>query len=101
MTTQHTPGPWKANADITLNRLTNHPGRHNYVEVSTTDGVIRVYGSDTDRMLAAAQLIAAAPELLAAAQRVRGISGAIGSLALDNALNQLADAIAKDTGKGA
>ena len=83
--TQHTPGPWRVgDAGWTVFGPPNgEPSPETIAEI---------------RRRKNARLIAAAPELLEAAQRVTGISWAVGSLALNDSIEQLRAAIAKATG---
>ncbi|MFY2945848.1 hypothetical protein ACOTJB_23805 [Achromobacter xylosoxidans] len=61
MTTNHTPGPWRYEA--------GRDGRPPYV-IRRTEGGFVVVGMTADRQEADARLIAAAPELLEALQKL-------------------------------
>lgn len=61
MTTKHTPGPWRYEA--------GRDGRPPYV-IRRTEGGFVVVGMTADRQEADARLIAAAPELLEALQKL-------------------------------
>ena len=81
----HTPGPWRVGdaGRTVFSPPSGEPSPEIIADI---------------RLRKNALLIAAAPELLKAAQRVTGISWAVGSLALNDSIEQLRAVIAKATG---
>ena len=91
--TQHTPGPWQMGGELISKEGSN-------LEIASvwSESANRKLSPRQSEADANARLIAAAPELLEAAQRVTGISWAVGSLALNDSMEQLRAVIAKATG---
>lgn len=95
--TAHTPGPWKF--DNTSGCRPIKAGKHGthkqaqYRHIAHTDGLF-----DDEEDKANANLIAAAPELLAALLAVKACGGASGEYCIDCSY-QIDDAIAKAKGE--
>lgn len=101
MSTKHTPGPWKTR------RFDNEAdGRHNFTVQAALCEVARMSQVDQDVAEANARLIAAAPELLALAEKTEQLAGIapwVGDPEMKRLLLSVADEaralIAKSTGK--
>ena len=89
----HTPGPWQIGGELISQKGTNK-------EIASVwaYSANRKFSPRQSEADANARLITEAPELLKAAQRLTGISWAVGSLALDDSIEQLRAVIAKATG---
>jgi hypothetical protein len=83
----HTPGPWQV--------------RDNRVEFGSDGYTVAVVTKGCPEFEGNARLIAAAPELLAALERLLGIAWSVGSLAWDDAVAQARLALARAKGGAA
>lgn len=95
VTSQHTPGPWSAHGPIVLAQ--GPTKRHVYLAILVDPFEHCTYSFSQEEAEANAKLIAAAPDLLEAANEVlkHFMPSFPGSRAVDDCLVQLAAAVAK------